>query len=521
MKFNVKKPNLVLKELFGIALLAAVVFAISGYFDALERFIEYSNAHEDWELDEILVTAMVLTFVLLAKALKASQDLRCEIELRKIAERQIQELAFQDTLTNLPNRRIFISKLSFAIKQSIQDSSMQAVLFIDLDNFKEVNDTFGHSAGDDLLCQFSVRASSCIKQSDLLSRIAGDEFSILLSNIKDSHEAAMVAERILKETSLPFIISGNQIHVSLSIGIAITPQDSTCTEEIMSFADKAMYFVKHQGKNNYQFFSQELNAKENQRLEIISTLKKAIELNDFFLEYQPVYNRNNRIFQIEALLRLNGREAGLIGPEVFIPIAEKNGLIGEITFLVIDAVCKQLKQWKLNGVDVNKVAINISSVELRDPLFAEHVETLLKQCDMATSTIEFEISEKAIMRNIDSAIETLNKLSKLGITLAIDDFGVEYSSMTYLKMLPVHTLKVNKMFVDDIENIEQAKPIFNAIVALAKALGLFVITEGVETELQARYVLNSATDAIQGFYFSRPVHPDVITKKMKSDIDDE
>ncbi len=518
MGLKVKKPNLLFKELLAIFIFALIAFVISGYFDVLENFIAFSQAHEAWELDEILVTSMVLTFVLLAKVIKRSQDLALEIELRKIAEQKIQELAFQDTLTNLPNRRIFMTKLSFVMKQNSQNHSQQAILFIDLDNFKEVNDTFGHSTGDDLLCQFARRARGCIKQNDILSRIAGDEFSVLLSNIKDPHDAAIVAERIIQGLSLPFSINGNQIRVSLSIGIAITPQDSISAEELMSFADKAMYFVKHQGKNNYQFFSQEINSKEIQRLEIISTLKNAIEFDKFFLEYQPVYDKNQRIVQLEALLRLNSKETGLISPNLFIPIAEKNGLIGEITTLVISSVCKQLKHWRLQNVNIKKVAINISSIELRDPFFVGIVEKILKKNDIAASNIEFEITETAIMQDIDQSIITLNKLRDLGITLAIDDFGVEYSSMSYLRILPIQKLKIDKMFVDDIENSEQARLIFNAIAALGKALDLFVITEGVETEFQARYVLKSETNAIQGFYFSRPLHPDVITKKMQCSI---
>lgn len=491
-----------------------VAFFLASYFDALEVFVAFSEAHEDWELDELISTTFVLVIVMLFIMIKRGKELNREIVRRESVEREISELAYLDPLTELPNRRLFMSQLKSSIEQSLRLGSQQAVLFIDIDDFKSINDTYGHAAGDSLLVELAARIGRCVSQTDMVSRIAGDEFAVLLSDVKDPDSAAWVAKNIIQGVSSPFTVSGLNISVSLSIGIAITPRDSTSSEELMSFADKAMYLVKRQGKNSYQFFSPDLNAKEIQRLEILSELKMAVDNNEMFLEYQPVYDKRFNIIQVEGLLRWVNPKLGPIQTEIFIPLAEKNGLSETLSIFVLETASQHIKSWARRGIKMPKVALNISGSDLRNSSFADSVQRILLSQNIDATIIEFEMTESAILCDIEQSMSTLKRLSSLGCSLGIDDFGVDYSSMNYLRNLPIRTLKIDKTYIDQLGTNEHSRLVFNAIVAFGNALGLSVIAEGVETEAQLTWVQNSEVSAIQGFYMSKPLHPDAAAKEL-------
>jgi len=502
--------RILLREVRLLAVLVIVVFYVSGKYDLLERFLEFSRNYEQWELDEILVTSVVLSIVLLARLARRGRKLEEEIGRRKLAESKNRELAFQDSLTGLPNRRMFMKKLHFLSEEVSSKESSHAVIFIDLDNFKEVNDSFGHLAGDELLCQFSKRARRCIKQSDSVFRIAGDEFTVLMTDISEPHEAAIVAERIISNVSSFFRIKHEEVHVSVSIGIAIMPQDSTSSEELISFADKAMYAVKNQGKDSYQFFNESIRKEEFERLEIVSMLKKATKCGGFTVEYQPIYDRSGTVIQLEALVRLQGGDRKLIAPDKFIPIAEKSGLIRSITNNVIDSVCSQINRWSEIDFQIDKISINLSTIDLDDESFPKRALSILKKNSISPQNIEFEITETALMTNIDTATRTLENLCDLGFTIAIDDFGIEYSSLSYLSRLPIHKLKIDKHFIKSVESSKQSRNIFSAIVGLGEALDLIVVAEGIETEFQAHYAIRSNVHAFQGFYYNPSLTPDSV-----------
>lgn len=502
-----------------VIILGMITYLLAGYFDLLEVIIEFSHQHEEYELDEILTTSFVISFALLILVIRRSSQLKNEIVIRGKAEKAIAELAYSDPLTKLPNRRSFMARLDYVIKQAERDKSHQALIFIDIDNFKNINDTSGHVAGDALLCAFSDRAKKCLRNNDMIARIAGDEFVVLISNINYPQDAAIIAEKIIEKSKVPYTIQSETLKITLSIGIAITPIDSNDPEQLISYADKAMYKVKQEGKNNLQFFSQQINDIEMQRQKTLSLLKIAIEKQELYLDYQPIYNKQLNIHSLEALIRWNNSELGLVSPAVFIPIAEKNGLISSITCWVINTVCQQLQCWMHQGVRLPQVSVNISCVDLIDPAFADVVQALLVEYDVDPSLLEFEITETSVMKDVSITIPNLEKINKLGIRLAIDDFGSEYSSMSYLMMLPIQTLKIDKIFVDDLEISDKSKSIFNAIVALGKELGLLVITEGVETEYQANFVLNSGSNALQGYYYCKPMAVKDITKILLSQVE--
>jgi diguanylate cyclase (GGDEF)-like protein/PAS domain S-box-containing protein len=439
-----------------------------------------------------------------------------DVTERKIAEETICFQAYHDLLTKLPNRALLRDRLSLAINQAKRDKENLAVMFLDLDRFKNINDSLGHMIGDELLQQVSTRLKDCIRQADTLARFGGDEFTLMLTKLKDAREdASKLANKITDTLKQPFIIDGHELYVSTSIGIALYPQDGTNMDSLIKHADVAMYHVKGQGKNGYQFYSDDMNVPYIENLSLDTGIHKALDNNEFSLVYQPQVNlRSGEIVGIEALLRWNHPEHGTVPPSEFIGFAEESGLIVDIGNWVIKSACKELSRWRKAGLPEIRVSINISTRQLMEKDVVTNIIEIMKSYDIPGSSIELEITENAIMDDMESVIHKLQELSNHGITVAIDDFGTGYSSLSYLHKLPIQTLKIDRTFLKESHINKGDNTIINTIVAMAKALNLNVIAEGVETQRQLEYLREIDCKEAQGFLFGKPLPPEAISQLL-------
>jgi len=439
-----------------------------------------------------------------------------DVTERKVAEETINFQAYHDLLTKLPNRALLHDRLSLAISQAKRDDENLAVMFLDLDRFKNINDSLGHMIGDELLQQVSSRLKECIRAGDTLARFGGDEFTLMLPKLHNGHEdASKLAEKITRKLKQPFNVDGHELYVSASIGIAMYPQDGTHMNSLIKHADVAMYHVKGQGKNGYQFYSNEMNIPYMEKLSLDTGIHRALDKNEFGLVYQPQINlRTGEIVGIEALLRWNHPEHGVISPAEFIPFAEESGLIVDIGHWVIQNACAELSHWRLAGLPEVRMSINISARQLSEDSIVENIINILEEYDVPGSCLELEITEHAIMNDMDNVIRKLKELSNCGITIAIDDFGTGYSSLSYLHKLPIHTLKIDRIFLKESRINKEDNTIINTIVAMAKGLNLNVIAEGVETQLQLDYLREIDCSEAQGFLFGKPLPSDVISQLL-------
>ena len=439
-----------------------------------------------------------------------------DITERKIAEETINFQAYHDLLTKLPNRALLRDRLSLAISHAKRNEEMLAVMFLDLDRFKNINDTLGHIVGDELLQQVSVRLKSCIREGDTLARFGGDEFTMLLPKIsKVNGDISRIAEKIINELKTPFHIDGNELYVSTSIGISIYPRDGTCMDSLIKHADIAMYHVKDQGKNGYQFYNNEMTTPHFQNLSMETGIRRALENDEFSLVYQPQINlKSGEITGIEALLRWNHPEHGMVPPSEFIPFAESSSLIIDVGKWVLRHACAELKRWREAGLPEIRMSINISARQLAENNIIDTITRTLKDYNLPGNTLELEITENEIMDDMDSVVQKLKQLSAIGIAIAIDDFGTGYSSLSYLHKLPIHTLKIDRAFIKEILMNNDRNSIINTIVAMAKGLNLNVIAEGVETQQQLDFLREIDCDAAQGFFFGKPLTPDVIMQLL-------
>jgi diguanylate cyclase (GGDEF)-like protein/PAS domain S-box-containing protein len=443
--------------------------------------------------------------------------------LQDITERQkfedrIRELAYFDMLTGLPNRESFMMHVEQSIKSARRHKQKLAALFLDLDDFKRVNDTLGHTIGDLLLKAVAERLQDCLRSCDVIghmdndvsthmvARFGGDEFTMLLTEIRDSEDAAVVAQRIMESLIRPLNLAGHEVVITPTIGIAVFPGDGENTEVLFRNADTAMYSAKRSGKNHFQFYNNDMNVSARERLTMENLLRKALEQNELQLHYQPQLEVDSgRILAVEALLRWQNRELGNVPPDSFIPMAEDSGLINPIGEWVLRTACAQLRAWQDTGVAITRVAVNISVRQFMQPGFLRLVKQVLEETGLDPESLELEITESLLMRDADGAIHILRGLKELGVMLAIDDFGTGYSSLSYLKRFPIDRLKVDKTFVQDITtNIEDAA-ITKAVIAMANTMDLRVIAEGVETEDQLIYLTEKKCHEIQGYFLSKPV----------------
>jgi diguanylate cyclase (GGDEF)-like protein/PAS domain S-box-containing protein len=436
---------------------------------------------------------------------------------RKQAEERIQYLAYYDGLTGLPNRILFTQRLNHALTQARRYKKNLAVLFIDLDRFKNINDTLGHEAGDHLLREIAKRFKDCIRASDTVARLGGDEFVILLEDLADPKHATNVARKLIGTTQNSFTIGGGEYHVTASIGISIYPEDGEDDQTLMKHADIAMYLAKDHGKNNYQFYSTQINVHSFERLALESSLRRALERKEFSLHYQAKVNlRTGCITGMEALLRWMHPDLGMVSPSLFIPLAEETGLIVAIGHWVLNTACAQNKLWQEQGLPPLSISVNLSARQFNDPDLLDDVGNALKGSGLAPELLELEITESMVMYNPDKAVKLLSQFQAMGVTIAIDDFGIGYSSLSQIKRFPLNTIKIDRSFIKDLTENKEDAAITGAIIALGKTLNLNVIAEGVETNEQLSFLHAHHCNEMQGYYFSKPVPADEFAALLRS-----
>jgi len=428
-----------------------------------------------------------------------------DISERKAAEERIRYLAHHDALTGLANRHSFESRLEQALLTAQREQIRIAVLFIDLDRFKTINDTLGHPVGDRLLQEVTRRLQACVRASDIVARLGGDEFVVVLSHIVEISDAAAVADKILKSLANAYEIDGRQLYSAASIGIGVFPTDGIDGVSLMKSADTALYHAKERGRNNFQFFTSAMNAAAAERLTLERELRAAVQNRQFELHYQPqVVAASGRLCGVEALVRWRHPELGLVPPDKFIPIAEETGLIEAIGAWVLEEACRQLGEWRRAGIGDLQMAVNLSARQLRAADLVATVRELIARHGLGEGDLELEITESVAMAEPSAAIDRLHALRALGVRLAIDDFGTGYSSLAYLKRLPIQTLKLDRTFVRDIETDPNDAAISAASLALAKSLGLQVVAEGVENAAQRDFLASRGCDVLQGYLFGKP-----------------
>ena len=420
-------------------------------------------------------------------------------------ENRLLFLSNHDVLTRLPNRFLFYKRLDQAIAVANRNRRRFAVFFIDLDRFKNINDTFGHPTGDLLLQLVAERLEECVRKTDLIARLGGDEFAILAESAADMAAATELAEQIMAALSQPFHIEGQELFVAASIGIGIFPQDGANAEALIKSADVAMYRAKGSGKNNYQFFAAGMGTAPLEHMMLENALRHALPRGEFQLYYQPkVHASSARIYGMEALLRWNHPDLGVIGPARFIPLAEEMGLIRVIGGWALQEACRQNAEWQRAGHAGLVVSVNLSSSQLQGDIVATVSDTLL-QAGLAARWLELELTESTVMQAPEQNALVLHALREMGVQIAIDDFGTGYSSLSYLKRFPIDTLKIDQSFVRDITDDPNDAAITDAVIAMARALKMGVIAEGVETAEQLRFLRENGCDSYQGFLFSQPL----------------
>tara|TARA_R110002095_G_scaffold145253_4_gene125692 strand:- start:6692 stop:9148 length:2457 start_codon:yes stop_codon:yes gene_type:complete len=443
---------------------------------------------------------------------------RMSIELYE-SNQKIRNLAFLDALTGLPNRVLFRRNLKQAMASADRSGKRLALLFLDVDNFKQVNDTMGHPIGDQLLKQITQRLQKNLRDDDQtglidhqdqdanFSRLGGDEFTILLPHLDAPHQAGVVAERIIASISEPFHVDQHQIYVGASIGIAFWPDDGVSAEQLITHADLAMYQAKNLGKNNFQYFSQSIGKLAKDQSRIVQRLRRATEMADFSLVYQPIINTlPQQVLSFEALIRWDDETLGRVPPDLFIPIAEENGLIIPISRWVLNETCLQIREWIDAGYSDVLVGINMSGIHLSQPGVVVEMQSCLQRYSLPPASIYIELTETAIIEGKELVIENLNLLRALGIQIALDDFGTGYSSLSYLRNLPIDVLKIDGSFIQDLGDGNNSV-ILSAIITMAHALGLKVIAEGVELETDLQFLNQRGSDMVQGYLFSQPLTP--------------
>ena len=439
-----------------------------------------------------------------------------DITEHKIAEERVRFLAYYDALTGLPNRTLLQDRLAKALAGARRQKEKVALLFLDLDGFKNINDSLGHSVGDLLLQEVAERLRRCAREQDTVARLSGDEFLIVLTTVNDIRDAAVAAERLMDAMTTEFVVQGHSLHVSCSIGISIFPEHGADSETLIRNADAAMYLAKDCGRNNFQYFTADMNAQVVERLTLENGLRLALERKELFLMYQPQMDiATGRITGLEALLRWQHPDLGLVPPDRFIRIAESSGLIVPIGEWVLNTVCRQARKWQDEGLPTVTVAVNVSAVQFRQGDFCELIRKVLHETGLAPQYLDLELTESILLANADLMLSVVQELRAMGLALAIDDFGTGYSSFGYLRQFPVSKLKIDSSFIRDVAVKPDDAAITGAIINMAKSLNLKVIAEGVENEAQMSFLRAHQCDEIQGYYFSKPLPVDQVADKLR------
>jgi len=444
-----------------------------------------------------------------------SEIVKLEEEHKRQAE-LMEHQAYHDTLTRLPNRALFQDRLEQTLFSAKRNKEHFALLFIDLDHFKKINDTLGHHTGDEVLIETAKRFKNVLREEDTLSRLGGDEFTIILKDIQTQQSASVVAEKLINSLKEPLTIKNKTFHIAASIGISIYPKDADNQEDLIKFADAAMYKAKDEGRNNYQFYSSEITQQTFQKVIMENSLRIALAEDQFEVYFQPQYSvKTEKIAGMEALIRWRHPHIGIVSPAEFIPLAQESGLIIEIDKIVMSKAMHRFAKWYKKGLHPGKLSLNLSMKQLNSTNFIEDLLAIMEENNFEKSWLELEITEGEVMRNPELSIQKLTLLKNMGIDLAIDDFGTGYSSLSYLKKLPLTRLKIDRSFIEDIPYDEDDIAITKAIIALAKNLNLTLVAEGVETEEQKNFMKKHNCDYIQGFYYSKALKAKEIKKLLK------
>ena len=442
-----------------------------------------------------------------------------DITSRKVLEERVQFLAYYDAITGLPNRTLLQDRLANAIARARRHREGIALLFLDIDRFKNINDSLGHSIGDLLLKEFAERLKKGVREQDTLARIGGDEFVVVQTDLRDTTDAAIAASRIMDLISDAFVVQGHSLAVTCSIGVSVFPEHGADGVALVKNADAAMYSAKEQGGNNFQFFTRDMNVRAVERLSLENHLRGSLERRDLFLAYQPQVDiATGRVTGVEALLRWRHPELGLVSPDKFVPIAENSGLILPIGEWVLKTACGQLRQWQNEGLPPLSIAVNVSAVQFRQNSFLGAVKRVLEETGLPARYLELELTERILLSNAEITLSLLQELSAMGLKLSIDDFGTGYSSLGYLRQFPVHKLKIDRSFVQAMTDDPDGMVIVATIINMAKSLRLKVIAEGVETEEQMLLLKAQNCDEVQGYYFSKPLSASEFAKKVRSSL---
>jgi diguanylate cyclase (GGDEF)-like protein len=428
---------------------------------------------------------------------------------RRRADEQLSYAAQFDTLTGLPNRQLFRDRIAQSISRAMRKSRPIAVVALNLDGFKLVNNGHGHAAGDRVLVQVAERLISCVSAYDSVSRLGADEFAIALSNIEQVEEVAPVVQRMLHTLAQPFDLDDGEAFISATAGVSIFDTDGGDAHTLIKNAELAMHRAREKGRNFYEFFAPEMNQRGLERMRLERGLRRALERGEFLLHYQPkICAATGKIRGAEALLRWQHPERGLVLPGEFIPILEETGLIVPVGLWVLETACEQIRRWARAGIDVESISINLSARQFQQSNFDAHIRRVIECSGISPGKIELEITESMLMHDPGQAIQTLTRLKQLGVSLSVDDFGTGYSGLSYLRQLPLDSLKIARNFISDITQHPEDATIALAIINLAHNLGLQVVAEGVETEAQARFLAAHRCNFLQGFFFSLPLDAD-------------
>jgi diguanylate cyclase (GGDEF)-like protein len=467
----------------------------------------------------VLGSALVLALGTLLWRLswQLAQSRRREAQAKIEHAEEVEYLAYHDALTKLPNRSLFSKLLGQLIGQAQRHGKLLAVAFLDLDRFKQINDTLGHEAGDQLLQEVARRLKTCVRESDAIARLGGDEFVVLLPELRDEQDAANVARKILTALAKPFTLLGQDFRVTASIGISTYPVGGLDEQTLTKNADIAMYHAKEAGKNNFQFYSEQLNASSLERLALESSLRHALERGEFVLHYQAKRDMvTGQITGMEALLRWQHPDLGTLAPLRFLPIAEETGLIIPIGKWVLETACRQNVTWQQQGLPPTTIAVNLNARQFTDEHLLEDIAAALRMTGMEPGLLELEIAESLLIRDVDRTLGILTKLKTMGVRIAVDDFGIGYSSLSLLQRFPVDTIKIDRSFVSDVAEVGTDEHLTDAIIALGRALSLTVVAQGVETRDQVEFLRRHACDELQGFYFNKPVPADQATRLIEA-----
>ncbi len=441
-----------------------------------------------------------------------------DITTKKATEEQLERLAYYDSLTNLPNRLLFRDRLGQEIAAARRHASRVVLFFIDLDRFKYVNDTLGHAAGDELLQVVANRIKWCVRESDTVSRLGGDEFTVIIPEVDHVDQVSVIAQKIIDDLRRPIALRGQEVQIGASVGVSMFPDDGEDIDRLSRHADMALYKAKDEGRNNFQFFSAELQTHIAERIALEEDLRKGLERSEFLLHYQPKYNlASGELSGMEALMRWQQPERGLVSPTDFIPLAEENGLIIPMSELVLREACRQTVAWRTSSGLPLKVAVNLSARQFQQPDLIDVFKSILAETGLPAEALELELTESMVMGSVDEAIRTMQAVRDLGLSLAIDDFGTGYSSLSYLKRFPINTLKIDQSFVRDLTVDSDDASIVQAIIAMGHQLDLHVVAEGVETQEQLEFLRKHGCGEVQGYLMSRPLAVEQFGKLLETE----